>query len=318
MRTEQPLSSSGGQKVVVVEERRNPSTDFFVAPYVTAWSGTAPQLFRLASPPDGAPEPGTWLVFTRYVNARWRRWVGRYRDRLGRISLFMDDDLFDSLAWAGLPWFYRSRLWYLAGRHRDWLARMGADLLVSTEYLADKYDDWSPVTLKPSSPYKACARFDAGSSRVFYHGSSTHRSEHRWLRPVIEAVLDAVPEASYEVIADWWVARLYAGMPRVKVVPPMSWPEYRAFITRPGRAVGLAPLLHSPFNAARAPTKVFDIAAAGAAGLYADDAVYREAVRDGGNGRLLPMQPDVWTEAIVSLLRAPQEREALWRGQSSS
>ena len=80
----------------------------------------------------------------------------------------------------------------------------------------------------------------------------------------------------------------------------MSWPAYKTFIQRPGRTIGLAPLLDTPFNAARAPTKFFDITAAGAVGIYADSPVYRRLVEHGKNGLLLPMDsPGGWVEAVL-------------------
>ncbi|MCL7745464.1 glycosyltransferase family 1 protein [Guyparkeria hydrothermalis] len=316
MRSDQPRVTAGRQ-TIVVEERRNPSTDFFVRPHVTAFSGHDPELVRLDSPPAQAPPSGVWLVFSRYVTDAWRRWVTRYRDRIAGVSFFMDDDLFDPAAWVGLPWRYRWKLYRLAGRHQAWLRRIGAELLVSTPYLAQKYAAWSPTVLPAVSPYRDPAGFDPDATRVFYHGSASHLAEHRWLRPVMAAVLDRVPSATFEVIGDRRVARAYEGLSGVSVVSPMGWEAYRAFVTRPGRAVGVAPLLPSRFNAARAPTKLLDITAAGAVGVYADDPVYRDTVADGVNGRLCPMQPESWVEAIVALLDQPDLRRAAWEAARS-
>ncbi|WP_410474887.1 glycosyltransferase [Guyparkeria sp. TX1] len=317
MKSDQPRFATGHEQVIVVEERRNPSTDFFVRPHVTGVSGHDAELVPLEFPPGMPPAPGTWLVFTRYVTEAWRRWVARHHDRIAGVSFFMDDDLFDPAAWAGLPWRYRWKLYRLAMRHRVWLERIGAELLVSTPYLAEKYSSWSPTVLPPVSPYPEGAGFDPDAACVFYHGSASHLAEHRWLCSVVDAVLEQVPAATFEVIGDRRVARAYAGLPRVSVVSPMGWEAYRAFVTRPGRAVGVAPLLPSRFNAARSPTKLLDITAAGAVGVYANDPVYRDSVADGVNGRLCPMEPEAWVEAIVFLLEQPDARRAVWEAARS-
>lgn len=306
---------------VVIQERPNPTTDYFVRPWLQR-EGAAVDFRSFDGPPE-ASAAGERLVFVRYVSAGWRAWVERERrqGRLGELVFFADDDLFDWRATAGLPWRYRLKLWRLATRHVAWLRRMGATLWVSSEYLARRYGPWFPAVrvLPAVSPYPgaAMASPDASSRLMFYHGSASHLAEHRWLRPVVEAVLSSVPDARFEVIGDARVQRLYRGLARTRVVPPMGWPEYQGFVTAPGRAVGLAPLLPSRFNAARAPTKRWDITAAGAVGIYADDPVYRATIEDGVNGRLCPMDRAAWVAALTGSLEAPAQRQRLWEAAAA-
>jgi glycosyltransferase involved in cell wall biosynthesis len=103
-------------------------------------------------------------------------------------------------------------------------------------------------------------------------------------------------------------------MDRICVLPPTDWGGYRRCLQRPGRVVGLAPLLPGPVNAARAPTRFFDITAAGAVGVYADSPVYASLVEHGQNGLLLPMAPELWVEQILTLLDQPKWRQMLHSG----
>jgi hypothetical protein len=289
---------------ILVEADSNPSSDYFLKPALGAVSTslTVVPLGQKTDFPVIIPTESYTLIFNRYLTPAWRRWVDANRAHLDNVIYFMDDDLLDLAAQRGLPWRYRWKLFRLAWRHRRWLRQTGAELWVSSQWLADKYTGWSasgvsPRVLLPQSPY--------GGLRVqntlFYHGSASHADEIRWLVPVITEVLARDPSLSFEIIGDQSVRRLFAHVPRVHVLQAMSWPAYQALLSRPGRTIGLAPLLNSPFNHARAPVKFFDITQAGAVGVYADHKVYRSVVEHGRNGVLLPMEPALWADTILRL-----------------
>lgn len=316
-------------RVIVVQEYPNPTTEFFVRPWLEQEAMPVDYLPLACSPktlaqvegPCRTREYAERVVFVRYISADWRVWVERERrgGRLRELVFFADDDLFDWRAAVGLPLRYRWKLWRLATRHVSWLRQMQATLWVSTQELARRYGEWFPIVrvLPAVSPYCSMTCPDEASRLMFYHGSAAHVAEHRWLRPVVEEVLSRLPEARFEVIADQRLQRIYRGLERTRVVPPMGWRDYQRFVTMPGRAVGLAPLLSSRFNAARAPTKRWDITAAGAAGVYADHPVYRMAIDDGVNGRLCGMDQDLWVRALIDLLEAPAVRHRLWEAAGS-
>ncbi|WP_232821249.1 glycosyltransferase family protein [Oceanimonas marisflavi] len=245
----------------------------------------------------------------RYLTPAWRKWVENNRAQLGRLVFFMDDDLFDYRAHTDLPLRYRYKLWLLARRHQGWLQRMGAELWVSTPFLANKYAGWSPLVLQPQSPYV----HSTPQKTLFYHGSASHGAEFDWLYPVFEQVLAQDASLSVELIGNHAVRRQFAPLPRVHVLHPMSWPAYQTLLSRPGRTIGLAPLLNNRFNAARAPTKFFDITQAGAVGLYADHPAYRSVIQHQYNGLLLPIEQQAWVNAILELSENEEQRKAMWQ-----
>lgn len=292
----------------LLEERPNPSTDYFVRPVLQA-SGRPVHVHPFAQP---LPEPGALngasVVFVRYVPPSWARLIERQRSRLAELVFFMDDDLFDLAASRGTSWRYRLKLARLATWRRDWLRAQGTQLWVSTAYLRDKYIDWQPRLIHPM-PLPAPEPDD--TIRVFYHGSASHMAEIRWLYPVIEAALQAEPRLSFEIIGTAEVNRLYRRLPRTTVVHPMSWPTYQRFIALPGRHIGLAPLLDHPFNRARSCTKFFDISRAGAVGIYALGQVCAGIIEHGVNGWTIPSEPEAWAGAILSLARNAELRQQL-------
>lgn len=279
---------------LLVEQGANPSSDYFVKP---ALVGEAVQVLHLQGSAFPIVECQSNLVFVRYLNPRWRRWVELNRSKLGRLVFFMDDDLFDWRSHVGLPLRYRWKLFQLAGRHKAWLLSQGFELWVSSPWLANKYAAWQPRLLEPQSPYTQAFQ----QKTFFYHGSASHLQEIRWLLPVVEEVLYRAPSFSFELIGNPEVRGLFSHLSRVHVLQPMSWTAYKALVSRPGRYIGLAPLLSSPFNQARSPTKFFDITQAGAVGLYADHPIYRSLIKHDENGLLLPMNPQVWADAVLYL-----------------
>lgn len=293
--------------ILMVQQGDNPSADFFVRPYLHG-KGTALTEIHLHSPSPPLSTPVAGVVFVRYLTPAWCKWVEHNRSQIGQLVFFMDDDLFDMNTHAGLPFRYRYKLWKLARRHKNWLQRMGAELWVSTPWLAKKYSSWSPQVLQPQSPYT-----NAGPQKtLFYHGSASHGAEFEWLYPVFEQVLEQDASLSVELIGNHAVRKQFSALPRTHVLHPMPWPAYQALLARPGRTIGLAPLLESRFNAARAPTKFFDITQAGAVGIYANHPVYRAMVRHEHNGLLLPMEQQAWVNAILQLSESEQTRQAMW------
>lgn len=293
--------------IFLVEEQANPSTDFFVLPAVAA-AGRPVRRFGFDEIPAAAELRGGVVLFVRYVPTAWVRLVEAVRPDLDRLIYFMDDDLLDYGATAGLPWRYRFKLARLAAWRRGWLRRQAAELWVSTPCLRDKYAGWNPKLILPAPPAPA-----PEFRRVFYHGSASHGAEIRWLRPVLEEVLRRDRRVVFEVSGGREVHRLYAGLPRVQVVHPMKWPAYQAFLSLPGRHIGLAPLLDLPFNRARSYTKFFDITRCGAVGVYAANSAGAAVVGHEVEGLVVPMEQGAWVEAISRLAADEACRHRMWQ-----
>jgi hypothetical protein len=291
---------------LVVEERPNPSSDYFVMPFL-ARSGGNVRRVRLADPlPRPEALDGATLVFVRYVSRDWVRLVDAQRARIARLVFFMDDDLLDPLASRGLGWRYRLKLLRMATRYAAWLRRQQAELWVSSRYLEDKYKAWSPRLVLPT-PIPA----PASGCRVFYHGTDSHRREVAWLRPLMERVLAAESQIFFEIVGGRAVARRYRGLERVNLVHPMKWPAYQAFLGAERRDIGLVPQHAHPFNRARSYTKFFDITRSGAVGIYTASTACAEVVRDGIDGLVVAMDSDAWVDAILRLARQPELRSRM-------
>ncbi len=219
--------------------------------------------------------------------------------------LLMDDDL--PLAWRApdVPRLYGLRTSWRYFMLRTVLGRKELKLWVSTPELQRRYPQAQLVPPRWFGPTPV--RAPDGCLRWGYHGTVVHRHEPAWLVPVVEQVQRRVPGAVFEIFGGSRIRRFFAGIPRVEVLPPRSWPDYLAYARSQPLAVGVAPLLPGPFNAARSHTKAFDILRTGAVGVFSAREPYTSAMQDSG-AILLGDDPALWADAIVRLLNDPGER----------
>lgn len=292
-------------KIYIVEERPNPTTDLYILP---TFLGQGKEVVKLSlnALPKLKADTTFSIVFVRYVSPLWKRFLNQHRSQLVDLVFFMDDDLFDLAATKGTPLRYRHKLYKLAFKHQAWLKLMNARLWLSTPHLMEKYESWKPVQVLPrpvAQPPEVIT--------VFYHGSSSHKREIHWLYDVMKLVLEQDERISFEIIGGKDVNRQYKSLPRTIISHPMSWQTYTRWLAQPGRTIGLAPLLDEPFNHARSYTKFFDITQAGAVGLYAEASQYSEVVEHGSNGYLLPMDKEVWAHTILKLASNTLQRNEM-------
>ena len=194
--------------IYLVEEGPNPSTDYFLIP---ALNGVSMPIIRCgwSSPlPSAQDLANATVIFVRYVPTGWKRLINQTRFSLAELIYFMDDDLWDVRAAAGLSWMYRFKLARHATRHQYWLKAVQATLWVSSKWLANKYTSLQPQLVMPamleSTPSSEANSTSAKTHtlQLFYHGSASHRADIDWLYPVIKAVLARNTHLQFEIIGD--------------------------------------------------------------------------------------------------------------------
>lgn len=262
-----------------------------------------------ASPVTGH-QPDLWLV-CRYWNKALLHSLVKAKQQGGRVIYFMDDDLLDPGAWTGLPWRYRWKLYAWAYRYKKQIESFADEVWVSTEYLAQKYPHLKPKVLSPLPLVGTKSPEQSDAVHVSYHGSAAHGMDLDWLMPIMARVLQLDSQIHFELFGDKRVAQRFRDLPRTVVMHPLPWPQYQAYTHSRQADIGLAPLLPSPFNAARGPTKWFDYARMGAVGVYTDAPAYKDFVRHGVDGYLLANDPDLWVKTIVGLADDMKKRRQM-------
>jgi hypothetical protein len=255
------------------------------------------------------------VVFCRYVNAAWLKMLRLNRHRVAGVGLFVDDDIEAMVAAPELPLRYRLRLRRLAsGRWRHLLPMVDV-VWVSTPQLAETWRARPTRWLPPIADVVDLTATPAanGATLVGLHATGSHRADQIWLAPVIQAVLAASRDVTFEVVADGLWALRWRGDPRVRVIPSREWPSYRADTANVARALLLAPLKPTQVNAARAEVKRIDAARCGAALLVSDPVVYQVSQAEAALGMVNPLDPGAWTRAVLLLASDPERRESLVR-----
>jgi glycosyltransferase involved in cell wall biosynthesis len=286
-----------------------PTCDYYFNAPIPGEETVASEIHDIADMVPGgiALDAGTQVVIVRYLPRRWLRWLAAQRERIAGVVYFLDDDLPAVLQAGELPLRYALKTAWRYAVNRRLLAGLCNEVWVSTPVLAGRYAASSPCLLEPSW-LPAPSGGQHAEFVYFYHGTWAHRREIEWLVPVVREIQTRLPDVWFEIIGTDTVRRLYHGIPRVRVVPPMSWPDYLAYTRTKQYQLGLAPSLESAFNSARSHVKVFDITRMGAVGVYSNAPPYAGRIVSGETGLLLENRPEDWIATVTRLLHSPEER----------
>lgn len=296
--------------VLVLQTGPNASVDYYLRPRLQAHAGRPWAVANLSTPPSSVPllaQEGVWVVICRYVDRAWLAALEQARGRLSGVSFFVDDDLPAMISEPGSPFETRLKVATRYGRFTGDLERVVSEIWVSTPPLAERFD--TPVRILPPVPFdppRAPRRDEP--PLVVYHGTLTHGAERAFVREVVRRLDPERTPFRLEIAGGLGERLAWAPQPNAVVRRQKAWPAYLHEQQARGASILLAPLTDGAVNAARAPVKVFDAARLGAVGLYADKPPYAGTVADNVDGRLLPMQPQAWADAIAHFLGEPDER----------
>jgi hypothetical protein len=306
------------ERIVVFGRLPNPTVDYYLAARLGAPGMPASRLVDVRDPALATlPAEGTLVIVCRYASRRLVAWIERHASVLAGVAFFTDDDIGAVITGSEARLGYRLFLWHRAVAPLRRLNRHVDVVWTSTPGLARALADPRAVVLPPAPPAAHWRRDDVpalpetgdGTVRILYHATAVHVREHRFLRPIVEAVLAARPQVRFEVTADAWAARLWAGLERVTVDAPTPWEAYLARTGRERADIVLVPMLRSRANAARAGTKRIDVVRLGAAGIFSASPAYGEA--DGSGEIRLANRRRRWIEAILRLVDDPEARAAV-------
>ena len=96
-------------------------------------------------------------------------------------------------------------------------------------------------------------------------------------------------------------------------VRPLGWEESLRLLASRGWDIGLAPLIDTPFAAAKQATKFRDYAWAGMAMICSRVPSYERAIIDGIHGLLVENEAEAWESAMVLLVEEERLRDRLCR-----
>lgn len=237
-----------------------------------------------------------------------------------RLIYLIDDDVDAGTTDDTLPFLYRQKLRMVeqpAGRR---LGRFAGVAVVSSPVLARLFMPLLQThMLRPywSDPFAALTHFDQLDNdwiEMAYLGSSVHRSDLRFLAPIVVRLLDQFPQLRFHLPERH---RLPLGLdrhPRVHPIRGLGWTAYRRAISGRQFHLALYPLMDTPFNRARSVNKLIEHAVVGAAPVYSSTWHEGLKARDAGAGLAVPNDPEAWFQSVCRLIIDKAEMRALAHG----
>jgi len=246
----------------------------------------------------------TIAIINRYAGIRVLWWLYQQRHQLAKVAYFIDDDMPNAYRASELSWWYGIKT-TLKFQVSWWLIKkIGGELWCSTHALANRFPEVKTQVLPPVCMLKENHHIEE-SPVYFYHGTWAHRHEITWLVPIVREIQKRFPNYAFEIIGNRKVKKMFAEIPRVRVLSGMSWEKYLEYSENVHYQVGLAPCFNTPFNQTRSHTKLFDITRVGAVGVYSNTSPYQGVIIDGQTGILVENKTQDWIEAITELLDMP-------------
>ena len=305
------------ERVLVFVKGDNPTFDYYLRSRLADFDeGTVvirsvDDDSRIETRPDGL-----FVVVCRYVRRRQLSWLEKNRDRLAGLALLVDDDMPAIVAGNDGAAAYRLYIAYFGCWPLRRLNRLLSDVWVSTAHLQRLLAGRGiAARLLPPRPVlgeqSSVDRNDVSDGvAIAFHATDIHGREHRFLVPIVEAVLKAHPDARFEVLARGANRRLWEGADiessRIAIRPLLTWPIYVEATRERGCDILLVPLLDSRINAARSDTKRIDACRMGAAPIFSDGAVYARKALPGE--ALVANDAESWIAAIGRMITDPDER----------
>lgn len=252
----------------------------------------------------------SFVIVCRYAHRRLADWLTAHESRITGTGLLIDDDVHALISARRIPLIYKGFLLRDALMPWQGLHRRFDRIWASTPTLADRLDCGAEI-MEPAPCLEdyALPREKPSTERLtmVFHAGGVHLEEHLFLRPVVEAALRRHPRLVFETYAEEAHARVWAGLDRVTVHRPLSWPEFKLATQFAGADIALVPLMPTALNQTRAPTKKIDVARLGAAGLFGIGAPYQSKTGE----RLVEYRPDAWAAAIDELVTDTALRDRL-------
>lgn len=304
------------ERVIALVHKENPTYSYYIEERMKSLNlpfeviGPSPRLRSLRR--DNA-----FVIICRYVSLRQLFWMLFNRGRLNGVAYFVDDDVPAMIVERGGDAAYKAYLFFFAVAPLPILNRILTHVWVSTGALRDRIASADLLGPCPGSE-SLSRRPDGDVSRrshvtIAYHASGLHEAEHRFLVPVLVALMRRYPSIRFEVIACRRSASLWRDAEidgdRLTVLPTMDWPAYRRHSETCGVDILLIPLLHGVMNSARADTKRIDAARMGAAAVFSRGTIYEQSAAPGEV--FIDNDPAVWAATIARLIEDEAARRAV-------
>ncbi len=308
-------------RVVLIRRRPDPTDEiYFLRPLKhlrKAMDLVVVDTDRLVRGRGVGPEvitPGCYVVISRYIPANWLAKISRIKPHLEKVLYLVDDDIPAARDSKGLPSDYRRRMSRVAKREFQPLLRIADRLVTTSRFMYERYRSPKTDLLEPAYLWglEDFGHFDGTDQiRISYLGTRSHQADLAAITSALVEIHDAFPMVHFESLMGEHTPRQLKRLQRCTVHKPMKWPDFKRFIHQKRSHIGIAPLLDVPYNRGKSFSKVLDISAVGAAGIYTNSAPYAGVIDHGVNGLLVGNEPEQWKNALLRLIQNPGEMKRM-------
>jgi hypothetical protein len=157
---------------------------------------------------------------------------------------------------------------------------------------------------------EGCIPEQTSELRIGFAGSATRTDDLELIRPVIQPILDHIPNAVFEFCGA--MPREIQPDERIRFfIHATSYADFIRFQAKRNWAIGLAPLRDHPANRAKTNNKYREYGACSIPGVYSDMPPYQGSVEPGVTGLLVDPSSQSWLSAILLLAHRPDERKRI-------
>ncbi len=221
----------------------------------------------------------------------------------------IDDDWRGGLADASLPPMYRLQLAVEFTLPASRIERGASVILVASDKLEQKYSvvyPWIEIRrIEPAWPSAKAPLPSECPQTIAYLSAWTHLADSRFLKPVIESILNARPEVRFTLSSSFDLPRSWQSEPRIKTLPRMNWSHYWHWLQDKSFDIGLYAMNETPFNEGRSVNKLMEYDQVGAAILASDNWTAGAAAANAKRFNAVGNTIEDWTEALLRLIDTP-------------
>lgn len=189
--------------------------------------------------------------------------------------------------------------------------------IVSTDFLKDLYQNYSPAYTCPNSIDLSQRKFTKGKPhkeiRIGFSASAGHIQNLEMLTPIMEEVMRRHQEVVFYTYKHMPLPD-FTDKSLLKRVRTMEWKpihKYPAYLASLDFDIALAPLIDRLFNRAKSNLRLLEYWSSGHYPVIASDVgEYSKTIKHGVNG-LLAKEADDWLNNIELLIKKPELRKKL-------
>lgn len=292
--------------IYIFEEKFNPTTQYYLS---TVFKGTIYKVEYISIYSDKYPvlqDVNNVVFIVRYFNNKIINYINKHKKNIKQIFYLIDDNLLDKNFIYNLPCKYAFKVFYKAYIYKKYINEFNMQLIVSSDYLYNKYRKYKPLLLYP---YPINLFLDKNNNidnqdimTIFYHHSMSYYREFQWIKNLFQKINNNDLKKIYK-------KEIVGCNKKIRdcvVFNYMNFNDYLTFCNNKSKGIGLAPVFNNSFNAGRSLTTLYNITRAKGVGIYSQEYFYSQIIDKNQAGIILPMDNcDQWVETIYELINNP-------------